>query len=120
MPYDVRSVDEPARPAPPAAWLRPPPRSSASYFALCGDGGARGDGITPLAGALLEGEGVRHVVLDGDGAEQRDGAGVYHADFLPSPGPSTRLRGTPWYGSPGALDAWLPLLQEPDGAGGKS
>ena len=92
----------------------------ASYFALCGDGGARGDGITPLAGALLEGEGVRHVVLDGDGAEQRDGAGVYHADFLPSPGPSTRLRGTPWYGSPGALDAWLPLLQEPDGAGGNS
>ncbi|CAE8623007.1 unnamed protein product, partial [Polarella glacialis] len=81
----------------------------ASYLALCGDGDARGDGITPLSCALLPGEGVRHVKLGEE--EGSSGPGCFHADFLPSPGPSVPLQGAPWYGSGEALEAWLPFLQ---------
>lgn len=82
----------------------------ASYIALCGDGDSRGDGITPAISAQLPGEGITTVVLGQingtDGAQP-----CYHAEFLPSPGPSIPLRGTPWYGNGAALDKWLKLIQ---------
>ena len=68
----------------------------ASYLPLCGDGLAKGDGITPIACAHL------------DGAEQRE-VDAYHIAFVPGIG--TRLLGTPWYGSPGAFGAWCDFLR---------
>uniref|UniRef100_A0A7S2GTW5 DUF676 domain-containing protein n=1 Tax=Haptolina brevifila TaxID=156173 RepID=A0A7S2GTW5_9EUKA len=68
----------------------------ASYLPLCGDAFIRGDGITPLACAHLE------------GAEQRT-LEAFHIAFVPLLG--TRLRGTPWYGSPGIVEKWADFLQ---------
>ena len=68
----------------------------ASYLPLCGDGGAEGDGITPLACAHL------------DGAEQRE-VDAFHIAFVPGLG--TRLRGTPWYGSAELIDGWADFLR---------
>ena len=67
----------------------------ASYLPLCGDGEAVGDGITPLRCAHLE------------GAEQREPE-CFHIAYVP--GVRARLRGTPWYGSPGVLEQWADFL----------
>jgi len=69
-----------------------------SYFALIGEGGVEGDGITPVKGALLEG--ADSIVLDD----------VYHADVLPNPigSRNTRLVGCQWYAD--KLDEWSDAL----------
>lgn len=78
----------------------------ASYLALCADGNAAGDGITPVSCALLEGEGVEHLEL-----KEVDGPSCFHANYLPSPGPSIPLVGTEWYGSGEFLNQWLSKIQ---------
>lgn len=69
-----------------------------SYFALIGEGGVEGDGITPVKAALLEG--AESIVLDD----------VYHADVLPNPlsGRNTKLIGCSWYGD--QIDEWVEAL----------
>ena len=67
----------------------------ASYLPLCGDGKAKGDGITPLRCAHLE------------GAEQRE-VDAYHIGFVPGVG--SRLIGARWYGSKGAIEGWADFL----------
>jgi len=69
-----------------------------SYFALIGDGGVEGDGITPVKAALLEG--AESIVLDD----------VYHADVLPNPigRRNTKLIGCMWYAD--KVDDWANAL----------
>ena len=70
----------------------------ASYFALIGEGGVEGDGITPVKAALPEGADA--IVLDD----------VYHADVLPNPigGRNTRLVGCRWYAD--KIEEWAGAL----------
>jgi hypothetical protein len=70
--------------------LRPRARVLAkrSYAAISGDPASRGDGLVPLASALL------------DGSEQRVLQGVGHGGWFAER----------WYGSPDVLPLWLDLL----------
>jgi len=70
----------------------------ASYFALIGEGGVEGDGITPVKAALLDG--AESIVLDD----------VYHADVLPNPigGKNTKLIECRWYAD--KIDEWVEAL----------
>jgi len=70
----------------------------ASYFALIGEGGVEGDGITPVPAALLEG--AESIILQD----------VYHADVLPNPigSTNTKLIGCIWYAD--KIDEWIQAL----------
>ena len=63
------------------------------YKQVCGDAGAWGDGITPVAAAHL------------DGAENVTLEGVFHTPL----GSDDESR--PWYGSPRVLDQWVDKLR---------
>ena len=65
-------------------------RAAESYREVCCQVGVDGDGTVPVHCALLQGEGVRHVVLDG----------VFHAMNAP----------TVWYGSDEVVDKWVDAL----------
>jgi len=69
-----------------------------SYFALIGQGDVKGDGITPVDGALLKD--ANSIVLDD----------VYHADVLPNPigGTNSKLIETSWYAN--RIDEWTEAL----------
>jgi triacylglycerol esterase/lipase EstA (alpha/beta hydrolase family) len=60
-----------------------------SYKLTCGNGNTWGDGITPIEAAHLEG--ATNLVIEG----------VKHSPKSP---------GGIWYGSPAAMDAWVPYL----------
>ena len=70
----------------------------ASYFALVGEGGVEGDGITPVKAALLEG--AESIILED----------VYHADVLPNPlgTQNAKLIGCSWYAD--KIDEWIGAL----------
>ena len=74
-----------------------------NYLALCGDGEAAGDGVIPRQCALLEGDGVERITLDG----------VLHS--INEAG--TALPTDRWYGSERVVDRWLEptcaLLDQP-------
>ena len=71
-----------------------------AYLPLCGEGAAKGDGITPEQCGLLPG--TEHVLLDD----------AKHFDFLPNPlGLRAPLLGATWYGSDGVLDEWVGALR---------
>lgn len=71
-----------------------------SYLPLCGKGDAEGDGIIPESVAFLEGS--THVrVME-----------AKHSGFIPTAGPSIKIPGYVWYGTPEIVDQWLVHLPE--------
>ncbi|CEM09753.1 unnamed protein product [Vitrella brassicaformis CCMP3155] len=71
----------------------------ASYLALCGEGDTTGDGVVPQSTALLPGSST--MVLED----------VKHSGFVPSLGPSIKIPGFRWYGTPDVVDQWIELLE---------
>lgn len=71
-----------------------------SYLPLCGKGESVGDGIIPESIAFLEG--AVHVRVPE----------AKHSSFIPTAGPSIKVPGYIWYGSPEVLDQWLVELPE--------
>ena len=70
-----------------------------SYYALCGSGNEKGDGIIPLTTASLTG--AENVVIEGR---------CYHANFLPGVTTAIVKEDLPWYGSPHILKQWAKYI----------
>lgn len=71
-----------------------------SYLPLCGNGGTTGDGIIPEDVCFLDG--AVHVRVPD----------VKHSSFIPTAGPSIKIPGYVWYGTPYVMDQWVGYLDE--------
>jgi len=71
-----------------------------SYLPLCGNGEATGDGIIPEEVCFLEG--AVHVRVPD----------AKHSSFIPTAGPSIKIPGYVWYGTPSVADQWVGFLTE--------
>jgi hypothetical protein len=85
-----------------------PVGAGVSYRASCGEAEVEGDGVTPVATAMLEGaeqvvlEGVLHQPGPGGESKEEEGAGG-----------SAGSGGDRWYGSKSVVALWAPLLLGP-------